>query len=337
MRWLVLFILPLLLASSAFAGDSHEDALRTRIARLPPLEKGFLSKSAYAGHYSLDRLVTFTTRDNRLVATFHLPRELVEQFRDPAPLLISLEGSDHIWSVHRRQSGTLDTGLSLTVLTCYAPDETWPFNRFSLSSDGLSCMVAAAQMYGHPNVQQNLSMSQGERSLHLFWRLQADQWKAQSADLASLNQLPTRAAGLMNDYLLPVLQRLGPARPASDVYRVFDQIPADPKVVAKIRPILAQLDANDSRQRDAAAVELISMGRQAVLACMRLDPAELSPEQQNRLTSMYRGEGWVHVADVEAARRDPVFLSSCLEDQDPAVRLAARNLLAAIRAVPGGR
>jgi hypothetical protein len=39
------------------------------------------------------------------------------------------------------------------------------------------------------------------------------------------------------------------------------------------------------------------------------------------------------VADVEAARRDPVFLEACLVDEDPAVREVAGHMLAAIRAV----
>ena len=71
-----------------------------------------------------------------------------------------------------------------------------------------------------------------------------------------------------------------------------------------------------------------------MLACLRLDLATLSAEQQNRLGSLYACEGWMHVPDIDAARSDPTYLAACLEDEDPAVRSAASNLLAALRAVP---
>jgi hypothetical protein len=332
-----LILMGLLLASNAFASQadaSVEASLRTRIARLPLLEKGLLGNAPYAGRYALDKLVTFSTRQERLIATFHLPAQLERQFRDPAPLLVSLEGSDQIWSLHRRKAGTLDTGLSLITLTCYAPDDKGPFNRYTLSSDGQNLMIAGAQMFGHPTTQQSIALSQGERSLHVLWRLQLDKWSVHSIDLASLSQLPATAPGLLENYLLPVMRRLGPALPASDVYRVFDQLPADPRVVKQIRPVLARLDADDPRERDAAFTDLQRMGRQAVLACLRLDVATLSAEQQNRLGSLYACEGWMHVADIEAARSDPTYLAACLEDEDPAVRSAASNLLAALRAVP---
>jgi hypothetical protein len=333
----------ILLTLTALAGgarateptDATETSLRAAVNRLAPLERTFLTGAAYAGHFSLDRLVTFSTRQDRLVATFHLPPELERQFRDPAPLLISLEGSDQVWSLHRRKAGTLDPGLSFVTLTCYAPDDKGPFNRYTLASDGDSVMVAAGQMFGHPATQQSIALSQGEKSLHLLWRIQLDKWSVHSIDLASLSQLDVSVPGLLENYLLPVLRRLGPARPAGDVYRVFDQLPADAAVTKKVWPLLARLDAGDARDRDAAVADLQRMGRQAVHACLRIDPATLSAEQQTRLATLFATEGWMHVADVDAARRDPAFLRSCLEDPDPAVRSAATNLLAALRAVPG--
>jgi HEAT repeat protein len=136
----------------------------------------------------------------------------------------------------------------------------------------------------------------------------------------------------MDRYLVPVLRRLGAARPASDVYRVFDQIPADPKVSDAIAPLVAKLDSDDGAVRDAAAAALKRMGRPATIACLRLDPATLSPEQKNRLAAIHASEGWLHLVDLEAARADEAFLASCTEDEDEAVRTAASNQLAAVRA-----
>jgi hypothetical protein len=324
------FIFTILLALGASA-DPREDALRALIKRLPPPEQGFLEKAKYAGHYSLGQLVSYSNLNGRLWATFHLPAALTRQFADPAPLLVSLEGSPHVWSVHRRQSGTLDTGLSMITLSCFAPDEVWPFNRFSVSSDGGAVLVSAGQMFGHPASQQTLALSQSERVLRLGWRIDADRWQAKRVEVADLNELPTRAPAVVERYLLPVLRRLGAARAPSDVYRVFDQIPADPKVTESIAPLIAKLDADDNAVRDAAAAALKRMGRPATLASLRLDPGTLSPEQKNRLAALHASEGWLHVADVEAARADEAFLASCAEDEDEAVRTAASTLLAAVR------
>jgi hypothetical protein len=342
MRPALFFLIPLLLLLASpmayAAADARETAARAQVELLPPVDHDFLTKAKYAGHYALDRLVSYSNSDGRPVATFHLPAELLRQFDGGAPLIVTLEGSPHLWSLHRRKGGTLDPGLSLITLTCYSPDDSGPFNRFSVASDGHSLMVAAAQMFGHPAAQERIWMNQGEGLLHVAWRLQADQWANRSEDVAGLSQLSARAQdATMTQYLIPVLQRLGPALPASDVYRVFDRIPADPKVAQQIVPLIARLDAEDSKVRDAAAASLKAMGRAAVHACLRLDEAVLSPEQRNRLSAFYESEGWVHVPDIEAARRDPGFLSGCLEDQDPAVRTAATNLLAALRVAPGIR
>jgi hypothetical protein len=346
MRPALLFLIPillLLLAPRADAADPRETAARAQIELLPPVDHDFLAKAKYAGHYARDRLVSYWNDDGRPVAMFHLPAELLRQFDGGAPLIVSLEGSPHVWSLHRRKGATLDPGLSLITLTCYAPDESGPFNRFSVASDGHSVMVAAAQMFGHPAAQQRIYMNQGEGLLHVAWRLEADQWATKSADIAGLSQLSARAPGspvvpaTMEDYLIPVLRRLGPALPASDVYRVFDRIPADPAMTRQILPLIAKLDSDDAKARDAAVTSLKALGRAAVHACLRLDEAILSPEQRNRLSAFYASEGWLHVPDIEAARRDPEFLSACLEDQDPAVRTAATNLQAALRVAPGAR
>ncbi len=323
-------LLMLLLASTALA-ESREDRAFALVKRLPAQEQEFLTKAKYAGHYSLWRLVTYTTQDGRLVANFHLPEELSRQFTDPAPLIVSVEGSPHLWTVSRSKSGTLDQGLSMITLTCYAPDEVRPFNRFSLSSDGHRIMVWGAQMAGHPMVQQTLSLTEADRSIVIRWHLAFNGYANKDVKITELAQLPSRAPNILERYLMPILRRLGPARAASDVYRVFDQIPADPKITQKVIPLLNKLDSDDTATRDAATAALKAMGPPAMLACMRLDASTLTPEQKNRVDAFCASDGWIHISDVEAARNDAEFLASCVEDEDPAVRTVAENLLAALR------
>ena len=312
--------------------DRYEAALRAQIRRLPPVEHDFVAGAAYAGHYRLDRLVSFSNDRGRVFAAFHLPGAVTKLFRDPAPLVLSLEGSPHVWTLHRRNAGTLDRDFSMITLTCYAPDEPGAFNRYSLSSDGSNVMVAGAQMYGHVSTQQSIAASQGEQSVRITWRIEANRWERRAIELAALDDFATRAPNAWSEYLLPVLRRLGAARPAGDVYRVFDTIAADPSVVTAIGPLVARLGSDDPAARDAATAALRAMGPSAIIACLRIDTDVLSPEQATRLAGLYATDGWVHLSDVEGARRDPAFLTSCLEDSDPAVRRAAANLLAPLRA-----
>jgi len=136
-------------------------------------------------------------------------------------------------------------------------------------------------------------------------------------------------------YLTRVFRQLGPGVAASDVYRVFEQIPADPKVARQVIPLVARLAASDAAERDAALAALRAMGRPAVLATMRIPASELSPEQAERLASFHASDGWCHIPDIEAARHDEHFLTACLQDEDPAVRAAAESSLAALRVTRG--
>lgn len=311
--------------------DPREDALRQLIKRLPPTDQEFLAKAKYAGLYPQSRLVRFSNKDGRFIARFTLPDELLKQFDDPQPLLLSLEGTSSVWSIHRRKAGTLDEGLSQITLICFSPDEPGPFNRFTLTSDGNTLSLGAIQMFGNQAYLQTLTVSQGEKFLHLTWRLAADTWIWRKLDVADMRQLPTRVPNLMDQYLLPVLYKMGPARPASDVYRVFDQVPPDPKVMALVTPWVGKLDSPDSAERDRAMKAIEEAGRAGVLATMNLDGSSMTPEQKARLATYYASEGWYHVAEVASARKDRIFLMACTDDEDPRVRQAATQMLAALQ------
>jgi len=338
MSRLIAILTALLLATAARAEPSPEETrLREVVKRTAPVDQDFLATARYAGQYRLSQLVDFSNRDGRLIASFHLPPTLVKQMDGPAPVLIGVEGSPHAWAVYRRQAGTLDDKLSLVTLACYAPDLTWPFNRFTLSSDGTGVMVAAAQTFGQLAYRPTVSLNQGERQIHLAWRTEEDKFAAKKIGLVDASHLPTRVPNLYERYLVPAFRQLGPGLAASDVYRVFDRIPADPKVARAILPLVARLAVASDDERDAALASLRAMGRPAILATLRLDPESLSPEQRERLAAFQAADGWYRVPDVEAARRDVAFLVACLTDEDPAVRSAAEAAIAAMRAAQGIR
>ena len=321
----------MMLATFAAWAPSAEEAARARIRRLAPLDQEFLAAAPYAGQYRLSQVVSFHRDGERLIAQFHPPQELMRQFADPAPLLLMMEGSDQLWSLHRRKSGTLDEGLSMFTLTCYAADEAGPFSRYSVSADGRAAIVAGNQTAGHPALQGYVSMSAGLRGAVIAYRLEETKYQARRLEVADLSLIPTRAPQLLERSITPILRRLGAGRPAADVYRVFDQIPADPEAARRIQPLIGLLDSDDAAQRDQAQKKIVESGRAGVLACLRLDSSVLSPEQKSRLDSIYRSEGWMGAGDIEQARRDPAWLDSCREDEDPRVREAAEHTLAALR------
>ncbi|HSI32343.1 MAG TPA: hypothetical protein VK986_02030 [Tepidisphaeraceae bacterium] len=334
-RALVILAVVLLATAACAEPSAEESRLREVLKRTAPVDQDFLATAKYAGQYRLSQLVNFSNRDGRLLAAFHLPAGLVKQMDGTAPVLIRVEGSPHAWAVYRRQAGTLDDKLSLVTLACYAPDLTWPFNRFTLSSDGTGVMVSAAQTFGQLAYRPSVSLNQGERQIHLAWRTEEDKFVAKKMALIDASQLPTRVPNLYDRYLVPAFRQLGPGLAASDVYRVFDQIPADPKVARAIVPLVGRLAVASGDERDAALAALRAMGRPAILATLRLDAATLSPEQRERLAGFQAADGWYRVPDLDAARRDMSFLVACLTDEDPAVRSAAEASIAAMRAAQG--
>jgi hypothetical protein len=134
----------------------------------------------------------------------------------------------------------------------------------------------------------------------------------------------------MRTYLEPMLIEIcgghNPLRPqAGDVYRAFPSIPADSDATQRVQYLVDAFDALEPSAREAASAQLNRLGRAEVLAAARIDRRELSAEQSLRLDAfLVRNSA---VTDIPAARRDPLFLIDCLEDEDRAVRAAALDAL----------
>jgi hypothetical protein len=148
-----------------------------------------------------------------------------------------------------------------------------------------------------------------------------------------LLQLFTEHQVEVRQYLVPLLKEAcgqNPLRPrAGDVYRAFAGVPADPVAVEKLRAVLPNLDADSPAARDAASAKLKALGPAGVLAALRVDRSDLSPEQSARLDAMVDSQSiWPDPA--AAARTDPRFLADCLAHDDPAVRGAALTTLRAM-------
>jgi hypothetical protein len=147
---------------------------------------------------------------------------------------------------------------------------------------------------------------------------------------ASLLALKQAHPDEVRQYLQPLLRRLtgkdllrpGPV----EVYSVFTDVPADAKAAQAVKDLLPQLEADSVDKREAASADLLKLGRAGVLAVLRLDWASLSQEQKARCQAFVKSfrQGDAEVA-VEALRQDPEFLLEAMQDDDLAVRTAAKS------------
>jgi len=94
--------------------------------------------------------------------------------------------------------------------------------------------------------------------------------------------------------------------------------------------ILPKLGAEDPTERDEGTAELVGMGRDGVLAALRLDRQELSVEQLWRIDGHLMYNTRRTFATAAEARSDAMFLVDCLEHPDLQVRKAALRDLSAL-------
>ena len=150
-------------------------------------------------------------------------------------------------------------------------------------------------------------------------------------DAPSLLQLQADHPEEVRQYMLPMLNRWGGGDVlrvgAADVYTVFAELPPSSVVMEKLKRQLPRLDSDAFPERDAASTELMNLGRQGIQAALRLDREGLSFEQCNRIDALIDRERHRLVEDPAVLRRDVAFLLDCLEDIDPAVRVAAKAAL----------
>ncbi len=114
-------------------------------------------------------------------------------------------------------------------------------------------------------------------------------------------------------------------------YEVFaPEVSVDAATDAKVRGLVAQLDADDFRVRDDAGAQLRALGPVAAAAVGRIKVEDLSPEQRARTASVLRYFRPVTASDAARLRDDVDFLLNCLNDADPFVVRVALDRLRAV-------
>ena len=106
--------------------------------------------------------------------------------------------------------------------------------------------------------------------------------------------------------------------------------PADLK--SRVRALVAQLDAEQFRDREKASAELEQLGEPGALTVMRLDRSKFSEEQTTRLDAFLSKFKLISEAEVARLRTDRDFLLDCLNSDEAPIRQAA---LKSLREVTG--
>jgi len=137
----------------------------------------------------------------------------------------------------------------------------------------------------------------------------------------------------MARYVEPIFRELqaeaavfGPDRKLA--FQVFaPEAKSDPDVNARVKQIVARLDADDFREREAAAAELQALDDRAVTSLARLDRSGLSAEQNSRIDAFLSSYRPVSDDDAHRLRDDVNFLVDCLYDNDEFVVRSALGRL----------
>jgi hypothetical protein len=278
------------------------------------------------GTYKLHELIRFTIVDGRIRS------ELLTDFQPGAAARrVKIEGSSALWMVNSFSNGQ-SAHHTIVRYDFDAPEtDFWMVsytfqersNTASVFAQGGDSAEVSRVYYNQHATGVTLNLSGWDELNRIRQILSAN-----SADLFALRKDHPE---VLRKFLLPALGKLTEQpilRPgASDAYRVFTQIPADPKITARLLALLPGLTSEESEARDRATKELFALGRAGALAAIRFDPELLVPEQATRLGELIMAHSRMTLEDPAEAAKDVYFLIDCLEDQERAVRVAAAEAL----------
>ena len=299
-----------------FGGRSLDSQRRRLINQQQILETLPITAS-----HKLDDLFKFFLADGLLQT------ELITPDFTPGQTRISIEGSTATWLVQVQTVGF--PAMPYINLSRYDFDQTEEGQIWSVSMHRSDAYMSInAQGLG---ASVTFHQSNGVVMLIVMQFLNGRNRPVLRLDAPSLLQLQADHPEEVRQYLLPMLTRLGGAdvlHPgAADVYTVFNELPPSSEVILNVKKQLPRLDSEAFPERDAASAALLNLGRAGVQAALRLDRHVLSFEQVDRIDAIVERERHRLIDDPATMRRDVYFLLDCLEDTDPAVRVAAQGEL----------
>src|SRR5687767_3118440 len=293
----------------------------------PLREENAMLKARSVGEHDLFDLIRYTWTDGWLDVQFLLPAH----WAGPEAVKTDIKGSSAtwIWKISAHRDGGDARSLSERVVELQYRDagneNTDGHTRATLySHDGYLMISGRLRQAGENIVVFYRGRSGGQAELEAY--VQEDCALTRTLLTArgeNLEQMAAAHPEEVDRYFAPLLRKisrtnlLGPG--AADVYTIFPSIPADDGIVSRVAQLLPALDSPDAAERDRASRNLAILGRPAILAAMRWDPATLSPEQHARLRLLIESHRRRRAQTAESARADLALLTECLADDDLAV------------------
>jgi hypothetical protein len=258
--------------------------------------------------------------------------------RSDRQLLVEIDGSPAVWAMTtkgrvwvdwRRRIPSCEFSATATYDRGFAIEQIVP-ETITITRSGKT-FVGIGRM-NDLNVRVTCSVSEPDQRTTL--KVENSDGKRTDTVLevgaSNLFRLRDESPMATRQYVVPLLRAIAgenPLRPeAADVYRVFSEIAADENVAKQVGAILPEMDSPAVEDRNAASASLEKLGDAGVLAVLRMDRSNLSPEQRGRVDRFVANHTTLDVTP-EKAKADPFFLLDCLEDGDHAVRVAAKSAL----------
>jgi hypothetical protein len=272
------------------------------------------------GHAARDQVFKLGVADGLLVPEL-VAGDLPQNFQ---PARFEVDGTPGPWVVRSRANN-----VSVWCYDFGAPeDQAWSA-AISFHPSLVSVYAQIGENVGGSRVR--LIQNNGRLTFTVMQVQPRVQAVTFTATASTLRQLQAEHPREVRTYLAPILRSLSGRtllKPEpGDVYAAFTEIRPDPVVDARLREILERLGSDEYAVRDRASRDLADLGTPGVLAAVRRDGPGIAPEARARLEAFIAANSGMSSEQVVAARRDPTFLIECLDDEDRAVRLAAKGAL----------
>jgi hypothetical protein len=282
-------------------------------------------------------LLRFELKRGRLIVDAS-PTSAVQKMVVGHSVVLSVEQSPDPWIVVAHPVVSADTASSRWMLRAMAQrqaEDKRPLGPININAMPGTFALVGEGWQGGRFVRVEFLIS-GEQVRLTIANRAAGEKPPQLSTAQNLAEMLATHPLEMRRYVSPLLDAIAGyhvLRPGpGDIYRAFDSIDADPTSRAALETILPELVAPDGARREFASAKLQKLGAPGVLAALRIDRDNLSPEQKSRLERFIAANtiGF----DPQTARRDRYFLADCLSDNDRRVRVAARDALAALLGSP---
>lgn len=332
------FDIPLLLIAALLCAAAAPATNETDLQRLQRLlraqtARGFQSIPEVPGTYALTDICKLRIVDGRLALDVHPPESVKRQAQN---CRLAIRGLNDFSVLSIQRNGDQLLNFSFTNINCSDAKALRIDTRIEYSLQQLSISRTVQMPAGRSFL--NITLSQVSPEMLM---LDDDQMAAGVRLFVNETRRPDKQIGEpsfallrrnhpqdVQKYVRPLLRELGfddlfdvDAVLARQVFRA--EWPADPAMLDKAAKLLAAMNDNSFRRREAAVRGLDALGPDAVVAVLTMDRATFTPEQTTLVDDFLARHPGVAQKDAAALQTDREFLLDCLTSEEPRLRKIA--------------